>query len=102
MTGQELDQGHGYGLVYGGHRGHSYRPVNRKRCRYVACNVSASFAVHRPVRMASMAAIHQTIAMALVQLLARHGYGLVYGGGSVGLMGVIANAVLASGGEVIG
>ncbi len=28
--------------------------------------------------------------------------GLVYGGGSVGLMGVLANGVLASGGEVIG
>src|SRR5207245_6502636 len=28
--------------------------------------------------------------------------GLVYGGGSVGLMGVLADAVLAEGGEVIG
>jgi uncharacterized protein (TIGR00730 family) len=28
--------------------------------------------------------------------------GLVYGGGSVGLMGVVADAVLAAGGEVIG
>ena len=35
-------------------------------------------------------------------LLALRGYGLVYGGGHVGLMGVIADAVLASGGEVIG
>ena len=34
--------------------------------------------------------------------LARRGIGLVYGGGSVGLMGVIADAVLATGGEVIG
>jgi uncharacterized protein (TIGR00730 family) len=34
--------------------------------------------------------------------LARRGIGLVYGGGSVGLMGVIADAVLAAGGEVIG
>lgn len=30
------------------------------------------------------------------------GLGLVYGGGSVGLMGVVADAVLAGGGEVIG
>lgn len=36
------------------------------------------------------------------QLLVREGIGLVYGGGSVGLMGVIADAVLGEGGEVIG
>ena len=35
-------------------------------------------------------------------LLARRGIGLVYGGGNVGLMGVIADAVLAHGGEAIG
>jgi len=34
--------------------------------------------------------------------LARRGIGLVYGGGNVGLMGVIADGVLAAGGEVIG
>ena len=34
--------------------------------------------------------------------LARRGLGLVYGGGRVGLMGVVADAVLAQGGEVIG
>jgi uncharacterized protein (TIGR00730 family) len=34
--------------------------------------------------------------------LASRGIGLVYGGGNVGLMGVIADAVLAGGGEVIG
>ena len=34
--------------------------------------------------------------------LARRGIGLVYGGGSVGLMGRVADAVLAGGGEVIG
>jgi uncharacterized protein (TIGR00730 family) len=38
----------------------------------------------------------------LGQLLAREGVGLVYGGGSVGLMGEVADAVLAAGGEVIG
>ena len=46
--------------------------------------------------------LYRQAAIALGQLLAQHGYGLVYGGGSVGLMGVIADAVLASGGEVIG
>ncbi|HJU42381.1 MAG TPA: TIGR00730 family Rossman fold protein [Vicinamibacterales bacterium] len=35
-------------------------------------------------------------------LLARRGIGLVYGGGNVGLMGVIADAALAAGGDVIG
>ncbi len=34
--------------------------------------------------------------------LAEAGAGLVYGGGSVGLMGVLADAALAAGGEVIG
>jgi uncharacterized protein (TIGR00730 family) len=34
--------------------------------------------------------------------LARRGIGLVYGGGNVGLMGALADAVLAEGGEVIG
>jgi uncharacterized protein (TIGR00730 family) len=34
--------------------------------------------------------------------LARAGVGIVYGGASVGLMGVLADAALAEGGEVIG
>ena len=34
--------------------------------------------------------------------LARHGIGVVYGGGRVGLMGAVADAALAAGGEVIG
>ena len=34
--------------------------------------------------------------------LARRGLGLVYGGGSVGLMGAVADAALAAGGEAIG
>lgn len=41
-------------------------------------------------------------ATTLGTLLAGRGIGLVYGGGNVGLMGVIADAVLAGGGEVIG
>jgi uncharacterized protein (TIGR00730 family) len=36
------------------------------------------------------------------ELLAQAGIGLVYGGAQVGLMGVVADAVLARGGEVIG
>ena len=38
----------------------------------------------------------------LGQAMAKNGIGLVYGGGSVGLMGELANAVLDSGGEVTG
>ena len=34
--------------------------------------------------------------------LARDGIALVYGGGNVGLMGIVADAVLAGGGEVVG
>ena len=35
-------------------------------------------------------------------LLASRGIGVVYGGGNVGLMGIVADAALAGGGEVIG
>jgi uncharacterized protein (TIGR00730 family) len=38
----------------------------------------------------------------LGRTLARAGVGVVYGGGNVGLMGVLADAALAAGGEVIG
>src|SRR4051812_17159880 len=41
-------------------------------------------------------------ARALAAELARRGIGLVYGGGKVGLMGVIADGMLAAGGEAIG
>ncbi len=40
--------------------------------------------------------------MRLGKLLAERGIGLVYGGASVGIMGVVADAVLANGGEVVG
>lgn len=39
---------------------------------------------------------------ALGEALSARGIGLVFGGGGVGLMGVVADAVLNSGGEVIG
>ena len=41
-------------------------------------------------------------AQALGQTLANNGHTLVYGGGNVGLMGTVADAVLAHGGKVIG
>ncbi|WP_210491765.1 TIGR00730 family Rossman fold protein [Patulibacter sp. SYSU D01012] len=41
-------------------------------------------------------------AEALGRLLVERGIGLVYGGGRVGLMGVVADAVLAAGGTAVG
>jgi uncharacterized protein (TIGR00730 family) len=46
--------------------------------------------------------VYRASARALGEEMARRGIGLVYGGGSVGLMGVLADAVLDAGGEVIG
>lgn len=46
--------------------------------------------------------IYAEAAATLGRLLAERGLGLVYGGGNVGLMGVVADAVLAAGGEVEG
>lgn len=46
--------------------------------------------------------IYTETASRLGETLARAGIGLVYGGASVGLMGAVANAAQAHGGEVIG
>lgn len=46
--------------------------------------------------------VFQTAATGLASYLASQGIGIVYGGGNVGIMGVIADAALAAGGEVIG
>lgn len=46
--------------------------------------------------------IYGDAAQVLGAALARSGVGLVYGGGNVGLMGTIADAVIKAGGEVIG
>ena len=45
---------------------------------------------------------YEHAAVTLGKELARRGAGLVYGGGSIGLMGAIADAVMAEGGEVTG
>jgi uncharacterized protein (TIGR00730 family) len=45
---------------------------------------------------------YMAAARAVGEGLARKGIGLVYGGGRVGLMGAVAEAALAAGGEVIG
>lgn len=46
--------------------------------------------------------LYSEAATRLGHALAKSGIGLVYGGASVGLMGAVADAALASGGEVIG
>lgn len=46
--------------------------------------------------------LYREAATAMGRCLVRHGLGLVYGGGSVGLMGAVADAVLDAGGEVFG
>ncbi|HTF16961.1 MAG TPA: TIGR00730 family Rossman fold protein [Chryseolinea sp.] len=46
--------------------------------------------------------VYADAAAALGAHLAKEGHTLVYGGGNVGLMGIVADAVLANGGEVIG
>lgn len=45
---------------------------------------------------------YRAAAESVGRTLAEQGIGLVYGGGGVGLMGVVADAALAAGGEVIG
>lgn len=46
--------------------------------------------------------VYQQAAIDLAQALVRRNLRLIYGGGRVGLMGVVADAVLAVGGEAIG
>jgi uncharacterized protein (TIGR00730 family) len=43
-----------------------------------------------------------SMAREAAESIARAGYGIVYGGGSIGLMGIVADAALAAGAEVIG
>jgi len=47
-------------------------------------------------------ASYARLASRLGELLAARKLTLVYGGGNVGLMGILADAVLVAGGEVIG
>ena len=47
-------------------------------------------------------AVYRQLAAAVAKALHVRGFGLVYGGGRVGLMGSLADAMIALGGEVIG
>ncbi|MFD1628036.1 TIGR00730 family Rossman fold protein [Azospirillum griseum] len=51
---------------------------------------------------AQVADVHKDAAHALGEGLAQRGIRLIYGGGRVGLMGIVADAALAAGGEVVG
>jgi uncharacterized protein (TIGR00730 family) len=46
--------------------------------------------------------VYREAAINLGRTLAEQGVRLIYGGGAVGLMGIVADAALAAGGEVIG
>jgi uncharacterized protein (TIGR00730 family) len=46
--------------------------------------------------------IYREHAIQLSQGLAQHGFGLVYGGASIGLMGEVADSMMQHGGEVVG
>ena len=46
--------------------------------------------------------IYLQTAIELAQGLAKNGFGLVYGGASIGLMGQVADTTVANGGEVVG
>jgi uncharacterized protein (TIGR00730 family) len=46
--------------------------------------------------------VYREAAECLGRTLVRRGLGMVFGGGRIGLMGVLANAVLEAGGEAIG
>ena len=45
---------------------------------------------------------HAVAATRLGEMMAERGVRLVFGGGRVGIMGILADAVLAGGGEVVG
>ena len=62
-----------------------------------ASNICVFFAAH-PLS----SAVYADAAWRAGEAIARRGLGLVYGGGRVGLMGVVADAALAIGGRVIG
>jgi uncharacterized protein (TIGR00730 family) len=51
---------------------------------------------------AGFSGTYRAAAVELARFLTEQGLGLVYGGGRIGLMGVVADTVLADGGQVIG
>ncbi len=68
-------------------------PVNQLFMKSICVFCGSSFGVNP---------IYQTAAQALGKALVERDLALVYGGGNVGLMGTIADAVVAAGGTAIG
>ena len=66
----------------------------RVRALHRLCVYAGSRPGHRPE--------YAEAAAALARTMAARGIGLVFGGGRVGLMGVLADTILAEGGEAIG
>jgi uncharacterized protein (TIGR00730 family) len=75
-----------------------YRP---RKAAFVPESTPSSLCVFCGARFGTDPAT-RTTAVALGELLAREGVTLVYGGGGVGLMGLVANAALSGGGKVVG
>ncbi|MBS0526674.1 MAG: TIGR00730 family Rossman fold protein [Proteobacteria bacterium] len=85
--------------------GKASEPLNQKSARpvpeAVSVSLPSSVCVFCGSRFGTDPAMRE-MAGKLGELLAREKMTLVYGGGGVGLMGVMANAALAAGGRVVG
>ena len=85
--------------------GKASEPLNQKSAcavpEAVSVSLPSSVCVFCGSRFGTDPGIRE-MAVKLGELLAREKMTLVYGGGGVGLMGVLANAALAAGGEVVG
>jgi uncharacterized protein (TIGR00730 family) len=100
---------HGRDGCRGRARGRAFarRPVGRISHPFTPLDSSARLARMRRVCVFCGSSfgrdpLFRAAAIAFGQLVAKRGLGVVYGGGSVGLMGALADAALDAGGEVIG
>jgi hypothetical protein len=76
-------------------------PDRPRKAAFVPESTPSSLCVFCGARFGADPAARET-ATGLGELLASRGITLVYGGGGVGLMGLMANAALAAGGRVVG
>jgi uncharacterized protein (TIGR00730 family) len=82
-----------YGIISSTAQGHFQGEESRAAMNHL-CVFCGSKAGDRPV--------YAEAARQLGELLVRRGIGLVFGGGHIGLMGVLADAMLSQGGRVVG
>lgn len=80
---------------------HRKAPDRPRKAAFVPESTPSSLCVFCGARFGADPAGRAT-AVALGELLAQEGITLVYGGGGVGLMGLVANAALSAGGNVVG